>query len=201
MINFIADVSPLIKDIELRSEPVIITVNKFDEESANEFATLISAAQNTGQSIVPVVIDSYGGEAYALLSMIASLKSSKIPVATIVKGKAMSCGALFASFGEEGLRFMDKDAILMIHDVSTMAFGKVEELKADAREAERLNKKLYTMMARNCGKADNYFLDLIHDKGHADWFLEAEEAKKHGLINHLRMPEMNIKITVDIDVA
>ena len=188
MINFIADVSPLIKEIELRSDPVIITVNKFDEESANEFATLISAAQNTGQSVVPIVIDSYGGEAYSLLSMIASLKSSKVPVATIIKGKAMSCGALFASFGEEGLRFMDKDAILMIHDVSTMAFGKVEELKADAREAERLNKKLYTMMARNCGKADNYFLDLIHDKGHADWFLEAEEAKEHNIVQQLRSP-------------
>ncbi len=200
MINFIADVSPLIKDIELRSEPVIITVNKFDEESANEFATLISAAQNTGQSIVPVVIDSYGGEAYALLSMIASLKSSKIPVATIVKGKAMSCGALFASFGEEGLRFMDKDAILMIHDVSTMAFGKVEELKADAREAERLNKKLYTMMARNCGKADNYFLDLIHDKGHADWFLEAEEAKEHNIVQQLRVPSLKGKVTVVIEL-
>ena len=200
MINFIADVSPLIKDIELRSEPVIITVNKFDEESANEVATLISAAQNTGQSIVPVVIDSYGGEAYALLSMIASLKSSKIPVATIVKGKAMSCGALFASFGEEGLRFMDKDAILMIHDVSTMAFGKVEELKADAREAERLNKKLYTMMARNCGKADNYFLDLIHDKGHADWFLEAEEAKEHNIVQQLRVPSLKGKVTVVIEL-
>ena len=25
--------------------------------------------------------------------------------------------------------------------------------------------------------------------------------KKHGLINHIRLPEMNIKITVDIDVA
>jgi len=200
MINFIADVSPLIKDIELRSEPVIITVNKFDEESANEFATLISAAQNTGQSVIPVVIDSYGGEAYSLLSMIASLKSSKIPVATIVKGKAMSCGALFASFGEEGLRFMDKDAILMIHDVSTMAFGKVEELKADAREAERLNKKLYTMMARNCGKADNYFLDLIHDKGHADWFLEAEEAKEHNIVQQLRVPSLKGKVTVVIEL-
>ena len=200
MINFIADVSPLIKDIELRSEPVIITVNKFDEESANEFATLISAAQNTGQSIVPVVIDSYGGEAYALLSMIASLKSSKIPVATIVKGKAMSCGALFASFGEEGLRFMDKDAVLMIHDVSTMAFGKVEELKADAREAERLNKKLYAMMARNCGKSDNYFLDLIHDKGHADWFLEAEEAKEHNIVQQLRVPSLKGKVTVVIEL-
>tara|TARA_B100001094_G_C18169446_1_gene794210 strand:- start:644 stop:1249 length:606 start_codon:yes stop_codon:yes gene_type:complete len=200
MINFIADVSPLIKEIELRSDPVIITVNKFDEESANEFATLISAAQNTGQSVVPIVIDSYGGEAYSLLSMIASLKSSKVPVATIIKGKAMSCGALFASFGEEGLRFMDKDAILMIHDVSTMAFGKVEELKADAREAERLNKKLYTMMARNCGKADNYFLDLIHDKGHADWFLEAEEAKEHNIVQQLRIPSLKGKVTVAIEL-
>ena len=200
MINFIADVSPLIKEIELRSDPVIVTVNKFDEESANEFATLMSAAQNTGQSVVPVVIDSYGGEAYSLLSMIATLKSSKIPVATIIKGKAMSCGALFASFGEEGLRFMDKDAVLMIHDVSTMAFGKVEELKADAREAERLNKKLYTMMARNCGKSDNYFLDLIHDKGHADWFLEADEAKEHNIVQHLRVPSLKGKVTVTIEL-
>lgn len=200
MINFIADVSPLIKDIELRSDPVVITVNKFDEESANEFATLISAAQNTGQSVIPVVIDSYGGEAYSLLSMIGTLKSSKIPVATIVKGKAMSCGALFASFGEEGLRFMDKDAVMMIHDVSTMAFGKVEELKADARESDRLNKKLYVMMARNCGKPDNYFLDLIHDKGHADWFLEAEEAKEHNIVQQLRVPTLKGKVTVTIEL-
>ena len=197
MINFIAEVSPLIKEVELRSDPVIITVNKFDEESANEFATLVSAAQNTGQKVVPVVIDSYGGEAYSLLSMIGTVKSSKLPIATIIKGKAMSCGALFASFGEEGLRFMDKDAVLMIHDVSTMAFGKVEELKADAREAERLNKKLYTMMARNCGKPDEYFLNLIHDKGHADWFLEAEEAKEHNIIQQLRVPSLKGTVAVN----
>ena len=198
MVNFITDVSPLIKELELQHDPVIITVNEFNEETANEFATLISAAQNTGQSVIPVVIDSYGGEAYSLLSMIATLKSSKIPVATIVKGKAMSCGALFASFGEEGLRFMDKDAVIMIHDVSTMAFGKVEELKADARESDRLNKKLYTMMARNCGKADDYFLNLIHDKGHADWFLEAEEAKEHNIVQQLRVPSLKATVTLNI---
>ena len=200
MINFITDISPLIKEIELKQDPVVITVNKFDEESANEFAVLVSAAQNTGQKVVPVVIDSYGGEAYSLLSMIGTIKSSKLPVATIVKGKAMSCGALFASFGEEGLRFMDKDAVLMIHDVSTMAFGKVEELKADARESDRLNKKLYTMMARNCGKPDDYFLNLIHDKGHADWFLEAEEAKEHNIVQQLRVPSLKGTVTVNFDL-
>lgn len=200
MINFIADVSPLIKEVELRNDPVVITVNEFTEESANEFAALVSAGQNTGQKVIPVVIDSYGGQAYSLLSMIGTIKSSTIPIATIVKGKAMSCGALLASFGEEGLRFMDKDAVLMIHDVSSTAFGKVEELKSDAREAERLNKKLYTMMARNCGKPDDYFLNLIHDKGHADWFLEAEEAKEHNLVQQLRIPTLKGKVTVSIDL-
>ena len=80
------------------------------------------------------------------------------------------------------------------------AFGKIEELKSDVRESERLNKKVYTMMARNCGKADDYFLNLIHDKGHSDWFLEAEEAKQHGLIDHIRIPEMKINVNVDIVV-
>lgn len=200
MINFITDISPLIKEIELRSDPVMITVNEFTEESANEFTTLVSSAQNTGQKVLPVIIDSYGGQVYSLLTMISAIKSSKIPVATIIRGKAMSCGALLASFGEDGLRFMDKDATLMIHDVASMAFGKVEELKADAREADRLNKKVFTMMARNCGKADDYFLNLIHDKGHADWFLEAEEAKEHNIIQQIRVPDLKATVKVDISL-
>ena len=134
------------------------------------------------------------------MAMISSIKSSRVPIATIVQGKAMSCGAILASFGSEGLRFMDKDATMMIHDVSSFAFGKIEELKSDVRESERLNKKIYTMMARNCGKSADYFTKLIHDKGHSDWFLDAEEAKKHGLIDHIRVPEMKIKVDVSITV-
>ena len=198
--NFLTEISPLIKTIELKQEPIIVVVNEFNEEAATEFSTAMSLAQNTGQKVVPVVIDSYGGQVYSLMSMISSIKSSTIPVATIVQGKAMSCGAILASFGTDGLRFMDKDATLMIHDVSTFAFGKIEELKADAREAERLNKKVYTMMARNCGKADDYFSNLIHDKGHADWFLDAEEAKEHNIIQQIRVPYLKASVKVDIDM-
>jgi len=199
--HYITDISPLVKEMELRQDPTIITINDFTEESAKKFQDQMSIAQNSGQKVVPIEIDSFGGQVYSLMSMIAAIKASRIPVATVVQGKAMSCGAILASFGADGLRFMDKDATLMIHDVSSYAFGKIEDLKADAREADRLNKKVYTMMARNCGKADDYFTKLIHDKGHADWFLDAKEAKKHGLIDHIRMPEMNIKVTVEIDVA
>ena len=198
--NFLTEVSPLIKTLELKQEPVIITINNFDEESSAAFSEAVSIAHNTGQKVIPVIIDSYGGQAYSLLSMISTIKSAVLPIATIVRGKAMSCGSILASFGEDGLRFMDKDATLMIHDVASAAFGKVEELKTNARESERLNKKLYTMMARNCGKPDDYFLKLIHDKGHADWFLEAEEAKDHNIVQQLRIPQLTGKVSVDIEL-
>ena len=193
------EISPLIKEIELRKSPVIIRVNKFDEESAKKFAEQIGLAHNTGQKVIPVVIDSYGGQVYSLMAMIAAIRHAEIPVATIVEGKAMSCGAILFSFGEEGMRFMDPNATVMIHDVSSMDMGKVEELKASAKEADRLNTIIYTMMARNCGKKDDYFMKIVDKKKHADWFLGAEEAKKHKLANQLRLPSLRIKVGVDID--
>lgn len=195
--NFIKDVSKRLKEVELRDMPVIIRVNKFDEEAAQKFADQMSAAQSTGQPIIPVVIDSYGGQVYSLLSMVGNIKNSNLPVATIVQGKAMSCGALLFSFGAPGYRFMDKHATLMIHDVSSGAVGKIEEIKADAKEGERLNQWLYREMAANCGKDPEFFLKQIHDRSHADWYLDAEEAQTIGLANHLRIPALKIKVDVE----
>jgi ATP-dependent Clp endopeptidase proteolytic subunit ClpP len=193
------DASPLLKEFELSNHPVIIVVNKFDEEAAEDFRNKMSMAQNTGQKVVPVVIDSYGGQVYSLMSMISTIKASPLPVATIVQGKAMSCGAILFSFGSEGMRFMDNDATLMIHDVSSSQWGKNEEIKASAKETDRLNKKVYKMMAKNCGHPEDFFIKIIHEKGHADWFLEAEECKSLNLANQLRVPKFNVKIDVDID--
>ena len=194
-----SSVSPLIKEVELRKSPVIIRVNKFDEDSAKKFSEQMALAHNTGQKVIPVVIDSYGGQVYSLMSMISEIKHAEIPVATIVEGKAMSCGAILFSFWTQGYRFMDPDATVMIHDVSSMDMGKVEELKAGAAEADRLNNIVYTMMAQNCGKKDDYFLKIVDKKKHADWFLDSAETKKHGLANHLRVPNIRISVSVDID--
>lgn len=196
--NIIKHFSPLLKEPKLIDDlPVVIRVRKFDETAAKEFAALMSRAQNTGQPVVPVIIDSYGGQVYSLMSMISDIRHSRLPVVTIAQGKAMSCGALLFSFGTEGYRYMDPDATLMIHDVSSLKWGKVEEIKASAEETERLNKKVYEMMAKNCGHPRRYFLDIIHQKGHADWYVEAKEAKRHNLANHLRIPQLEISAHVD----
>jgi ATP-dependent Clp protease protease subunit len=194
-----SQLSPLLKEVELRKPPVMVRVNKFDEKAATEFAHKMALAHSTGQKVIPIIIDSYGGQVYSLMSMIAAVQSSEIPVATIVEGKAMSCGAVLLTFGEQGMRFADPNATVMIHDVSSGARGKIEELKADVAEAERLDEKIFTMMARNCGKKDDYFKKKVFNKKHADWFMDAQEAKRHGLVNHLRVPKLTIKVDVDID--
>jgi ATP-dependent Clp protease protease subunit len=128
--------------------------------------------------------------------MISDIQHSRIPVATIVQGKAMSCGAILFSFGTDGHRYMDPNATVMIHEVSSMAWDKIEEMKASTAEAERLNKKIFHMMAENCGQNKDYFLDIVHEKGHADWFLEADECLKHNLANHLHVPQLKIETKV-----
>lgn len=183
---------------ELIDLPSFVIVNKFDEAASKDFRNHFSQAINSGQKIIPILIDSYGGHIYSLMSMIATIKASPVPVATIANGKAMSCGAILLSFGAEGLRFMDPFATLLIHDVSSASMGKVEEIKADAKELERLNQVIYKMMAQNVGKPDDYFLKLVHENAHADLFLSADEAKKHNIVNHLRLPDFKVKISTEI---
>ena len=195
--HIIKTFSPLLKERALLDDlPIVARINKFDEPTAKAFSSVVSKAQNTGQPVLPVIIDSYGGQVYSLMSMISNIKNSRIPVATIIEGKAMSCGAILFSFGAEGMRYIDPDATVMIHDVSSMSWGKVEEIKVSADETERLNQKIYHMMAENCGHHKDYFLDIVHEKGHADWFLEADECLKHNLANHIGVPELKIDTRV-----
>jgi ATP-dependent Clp endopeptidase proteolytic subunit ClpP len=183
---------------DLLDLPVVVRVQKFTEESAEKFSEQMSKAHETGQEIIPIIIDSYGGQAYSTLAMIDDIQSATLPVATIVEGKAMSAGAVLFSMGTEGYRFMSPNATLMIHDVSSFSFGKVEELKSDADETERLNTIIFELMAKNCGKPKDYFLKIIHEHGHADWFLTPKEAKKHNLANHLRVPEYHVNVSVSM---
>lgn len=186
------------KTCDLLEPPVVVRVNKFNEEAVDKFSESIAKAHETGQEIIPVIIDSFGGCVYSLLSMISEVQNSSLPVAMICESKAMSAGAILFTFGTEGHRYLAPHATMMIHEVSSFAYGKVEDIKVDAEEADRLNDLIFRLMAKNCGKADDYFLDIIHEKGHTDWYLTPKEAKKHNLVNHIKVPEMHIDVGVSI---
>lgn len=185
---------------DLTEHPVIIRVGEINEKTASEFSLKMTDAYNTGQTIVPVVIDSYGGDAYALFSMLSDIESCKLPVATICVGKAMSAGAVLLAHGEAGARFMCPNATLMIHEVSSWNYGKLAEIKADVNEAERLNQIIFQKMAMACGHKDKaYFFKMIDQKKNADWFLNCFDAKKHKIIDQVGRPELQVNISMSMD--
>lgn len=183
-------------DDVLAHNPIVVRVNKFDEEAAKAFNMDFSHAHTVGQEVIPVLIDSYGGQCYSLSSMVSEMQQSRVPVATVTESKAMSCGAILFGMGTVGHRFVGPHATIMIHEVSSMAWGKVEELKADVKETSRLNDKFYQMLSLHCGKDEDYFHKMMHKKSHADWFLTPKQAIKHGLADHIGIPEFRVKVSV-----
>ena len=189
-------VDPVIraKHNELLDMPVVVVVTTFNDEGVKNFREDMEKAHHTGQPLIPVLIDSYGGSVYGCLDMVSHVKKSELPVHTIITGKAMSAGAIL--FGMGKTRWMSEHSTLMLHDAATWTGGKTEEVKSDAKELERLNKLIFSLLAQNCGQKEDYFDKIIHEKGHADWFLTAKEAKRHKICTHIGVPELKVHVGV-----
>jgi ATP-dependent Clp protease protease subunit len=184
---------------QLVSMPKVIRVSSFDEETARTFVKEFSLAHQTGQPIIPIVIDSYGGDAYALWTMVDTIKKSDVPVATIIEGKAMSCGAALFTCGTQGYRYIGPHSTLMIHEVSSEDVpGKAEDMKVGMQETDRLNKMMYALMEENIGKPKGYLWKLTQKRTRTDWYMAPKEAVKHGIANKVGIPTFKTEVIVNI---
>jgi ATP-dependent Clp endopeptidase proteolytic subunit ClpP len=186
------------KRIDLCEHPIVIRVNNFDDKAAEYFAVDMSDAHNTGQSVIPVVIDSFGGFTHSLIAMAAEIKSATLPIATICIGKAMSAGAFLLACGTEGYRYASIDSVIMIHELSAATWGKQEEIKVDSAEFDRLNKIIFRQLAENTGHTEDpeFFLKIIYANRNVDWYLTAKEAKKYNIINKIGIPELKYEVII-----
>lgn len=185
----------------MSSEPKIknaILVNEFTEYGVKSFKADFDDLNGSNLPIIPVIIDSFGGDVYSLLAMLDIMSTACKPVATIALGKAMSCGSILLACGSEGLRFVGPHATVMIHDVATVSFGKIEELKSDVGEAERLNIKIFELLNERCAKNKGYFQKIVAEKKHTNWYLDSKEVLKHGLADHVGLPVIDSLFNLDV---
>lgn len=189
----------LVRDpAKLMLVPQVLWVTDFNDEAARQFAFNFNVMQQTDQPVIPIIIDSAGGEAYSMFAMVDVIRAAKVPVATVVVGKAMSAGAALFTCGTKGYRFVGPNATLMLHDISADdAVGKSEEVKVGAKETDRLNHKMWRMMEKNIGKPPGYLWKMVQERGHTDWYMTAQEAKKHGIANHIRIPALRTTVKVE----
>lgn len=179
-----------------------IWVNEFTESSAQRFreSVLYAAKQNSQKPII-IYIDSYGGNADSLATMIATMDDVDNPIITVCMGKAMSCGAILLSHGD--LRFCDQHARVMIHEVSSGTYGDVHDIAADAAEIKRLNEHFMTLLAKNCGLKNGYsdLRKMIKEQDGRDKYLSAQEAKEFGIVDMVGLPKISVSTVYELSVT
>jgi len=175
-----------------------ILVNEFTEYGVRNFKLDFDEIKHSNLPIIPLIIDSYGGEIYSLLAMLDILSGADRPIATIGLGKAMSCGSILLACGTRGFRFIGPHSTVMIHDAATFSFGKIEDLKSEVGEADRLNSKIFSILDTQCAKKPGYFKKILTEKKHTNWYLDPNEALKHGIVDHIGLPVIESLFNVEV---
>lgn len=167
-------------------------VTEFTDTSVIEFYKKFIEMQNNDKvKSIPVVISSYGGQVHSLLSMLDIIADSNKPVATIGLGKAMSCGAVLLAAGTKGYRYAAPSTDIMIHEVSSMDWGKTTDLKNSTKHTGEMNDSLFRFLAKQSGKTDkDFFLKELKKQGNVDWYLSSLDYKKLGLIDFTTLPKL-----------
>lgn len=191
--------SPLIfgKTEDIITEPVEYRVQDFDEQSAKEFHQAITEANNTGQTVFPVIIDSYGGDIYSLLSMLDDIENSNIPVATIVNGKAMSCGCFLAGFGTSGYRYAGPHSQLMFHDFSLESEGKANDAINDMEQMKIFRDDMFRKFEDACKMRRGRCKTILKNVNNSDIYLTAEQALKMKIIDHIGVPNLRLNLKAE----
>ena len=180
---------------ELADENGPIWVNKFTEDSARAFVKQLqyqSRLDPTGPIIV--YVDSFGGDAYALLTMIAALEQVPNQIITCAMSKAMSAGAILLACGD--IRFASEHATLMIHEISAGTGGHIDDINVQHTNLTKLNDRLMKLLVKKTNfKGGVSALKKLLASAR-DLYLDPEEAVKLGFIDRIGVPMLHKNIAV-----
>jgi ATP-dependent Clp protease protease subunit len=155
-----------------------------DEKSAREIVTklLLLDADKPGEEI-KFFINSPGGVVTSGMVMYDTMQMIKSPVSTICMGLAASMGSILLSGGVKGKRFIYPHGEVMIHQPSIG--GRIQGVSADleiqAEQTKRVKEIGAKILAKNCGKP----VDQIMKDFDRDYWMDADEAIKYGIVDKL----------------
>ena len=136
---------------------------------------------------VTIYINSAGGSIYtmnAILDLMEELKSAGVTINTVCVGIAMSAASLILSAGTEGHRYASPRSIIMLHSIQSFMGDiavKTKDVSIHAKYTEKLQTAYEETLAKNTHKP----LKEIKKAVEYENYLDAEEAKKFGIIDHV----------------
>ncbi|MBI2637622.1 MAG: ATP-dependent Clp protease proteolytic subunit [Candidatus Sungbacteria bacterium] len=167
----------------LLKDRIIFLGGQIADPMANAIiAQLLFLDGQDSKSDIKLYINSPGGSVPATLAIYDTMQYVKHDVSTICVGMAASGAALLLSAGAKGKRFALPNADMLIHQIMAGGIeGQASEIEISARHILKLKERLNQILSKHTGKP----ITQVEKDTDRDYYMDAEEAKKYGLIDKI----------------
>lgn len=166
----------------LLKDRIIFCVGQVEEHMANLIvAQMLFLESENPDKDISLYINSPGGVVTAGMAIYDTMQFIKPKISTLCIGQACSVGSLLLAAGEEGKRFCLPHGTVMIHQVLGGYQGQGTDIQIHAKETQRVSDQLNGLLAKHTGRS----LKDIERDTNRDNFMDAEQAKAYGLVDHV----------------
>lgn len=164
----------------LLKDRIIFLAGPINDAVANTvIAQLLFLEMQESKKDIHLYINSPGGSVTATLAIMDTMAHIKADVNTYCVGMAASGAAWLLSAGIKGKRFILPNAEVMIHQPLAGVEGQATDIAITAKQILRTKEKLIKILAKNTGQK----IEQVERDIDRDFFMDAEEAKKYGIID------------------
>lgn len=166
----------------LLKERIIFVTGPIEDHMANlVVAQLLFLESEDPKKDIFLYINSPGGSVSAGLGIVDTMNHIKPDVSTVCVGMAASMGSIILSQGAKGKRFALQNAEIMIHQPWGGVQGQASDIEITARHILKTRERLNKMLSKASGQP----LSQIEKDTDRDFFMDAVDAKKYGLIDEV----------------
>ncbi|MGJ4855440.1 ATP-dependent Clp protease proteolytic subunit [Labrys sp. KB_33_2] len=165
----------------MRERIIFLTGPVEDYMASIVVAQLLFLEGENPKKEIAMYINSPGGVVTAGLSIYDTMQFIRSPVSTLCVGQAASMGSLLLAAGEKDLRFALPNARIMVHQPSGGYQGQATDILIHAEETRRVKQRLNEIYVKHTGQD----IKTIQDALERDNFMEAEQAKAFGIVDHV----------------
>ncbi|MCF7833978.1 MAG: ATP-dependent Clp protease proteolytic subunit [Candidatus Pacebacteria bacterium] len=166
----------------LLRERIIFLAGPIDDHTANiVIAQLLFLESEDSKKDISFYINSPGGSVTSTLAIVDTINHIRPDVATFCVGIAASGAAIILSSGKKGKRYILPNAEVMIHQPLGGVEGQATDIAITAKHILKTRENLNKMLAKNTGRP----VGQIEKDVERDFFMDAEEAKKYGIIDEI----------------
>ena len=151
--------------------------NQLNEMNYN--GKIFKTTYNSEPPPINLHIQSGGGALMPTFYIVDLIESMETPVHTYVDGYAASAASLISVVGQK--RFMSKNSMILIHQLSSGSKGKYNEIEDDKQNMDLMMRKLREIYMRKTLIP----LSKLNDILSRDLWMDAETCKKLGLVDEI----------------